>query len=221
MPLAPRFSCPSSQRFAPASFDQQALIKPSQRQLHPKTVLIQLIILLREQSLLSLKTVPLVHLIILLSLISRSPTIKGSDPDLIEHVVPMVAAFDTATAFALSFGIAKFQLAQKEAKLIGEYVGREGRRPNPQIVQAIRNWPAINELKHLQSFLGTTNHARAHAGPAYARVLAGVRALLKPGAEFPPNFHLLHQGECKQGRIIYMEEAKEGYIILTFIRFIN
>ena len=31
-----------------------------------------------------------------------------ADPDLIEHAVPLVAAFDTATAFALSFGIAKF-----------------------------------------------------------------------------------------------------------------
>jgi hypothetical protein len=33
-------------------------------------------------------------------------------------------AFDTATAFAMSFGIAKFALAQVEAKLVGEIVGR-------------------------------------------------------------------------------------------------
>ena len=34
-----------------------------------------------------------------------------ADPALLEHLVPVVAAFDTATAFALSFGSAKFQLA--------------------------------------------------------------------------------------------------------------
>ena len=36
-----------------------------------------------------------------------------ADPSLLEHLVPLVSAFDTATAFALSFGIAKFQLAQE------------------------------------------------------------------------------------------------------------
>ena len=38
-----------------------------------------------------------------------SATFPKADPDLLEHIVPVVAAFDTATAFALSFGIAKFQ----------------------------------------------------------------------------------------------------------------
>ena len=42
-------------------------------------------------------------------------------------------------------------------------------------------------MKHLQSFLGTINHVRAHAGPAYSRILAKIRSLLKPGATFPPS----------------------------------
>ena len=57
-----------------------------------------------------------------------------ADPALVEHAVPLVAAFDTGTAFALSFGIAKFQLAQSKVKLVGEIVGREGRSPNPEAV---------------------------------------------------------------------------------------
>ena len=32
----------------------------------------------------------------------------GADPALVEHVVALTAAFDTAASFALSFGIAKF-----------------------------------------------------------------------------------------------------------------
>ena len=47
-----------------------------------------------------------------------------SDPDLREHMLLLQEAFDTATAFAMSFGIAKFALAQHEAKLVGEIVGR-------------------------------------------------------------------------------------------------
>ena len=60
-----------------------------------------------------------------------------ADPSLLEHLVPLVSAFDTATAFALSFGIAKFQLVQEKVKLVGEIVGRERRSPNPAIVRAI------------------------------------------------------------------------------------
>ena len=111
----------------------------------------------------------------------------GADPALVEHVVALTAAFDAATSFALSFGIAKFQLGQPKVKLVGEHVGREGRMPNPELVEAIRKWPPINELKPLQSFLGTTNYARPHMGPAYARIAHPLRPLLKKDAAWPMN----------------------------------
>ena len=66
-------------------------------------------------------------------------------------------------------------------------MGREGRTPNPELVEAIRKWPPINELKQLQSFLGTTNYARPHMGPAYARVAHPLRPLLKKDGEWPMN----------------------------------
>jgi len=108
-----------------------------------------------------------------------------ADPELLDHSVPLVAALDTATLYAMSFGIAKFQLAQEKVKLVGEYVGRFGRSPNPEVIRSIQKWPPINCLKDLQSFLGTANYVRAHAGPAYCRITAPLRPLLKPGAVFP------------------------------------
>lgn len=44
---------------------------------------------------------------------------------------------DAAKDFAMSFGIAKFQLAQHNAKLVAEYVGKDARAPNPDITRAI------------------------------------------------------------------------------------
>ena len=81
-----------------------------------------------------------------------------ADPDLVDHAVQLAAAFDVATVFAMSFGVAKFQLAQARVKLVGELVGREGRSPNPEVVRAIKNWPPVRTLKDLQAFLGTTNY---------------------------------------------------------------
>ena len=66
-------------------------------------------------------------------------------------------------------------------------MGEHGRSPNPAIVRAIKGWPPINTLKDLQAFLGTVNYVRAHAGPAYSRIAAPLRDLLKPSAVFPPN----------------------------------
>ena len=37
-----------------------------------------------------------------------------ADPELLDHVVPLIMAFDVATVFAMSFGVSKFQLAQVE-----------------------------------------------------------------------------------------------------------
>ena len=99
----------------------------------------------------------------------------------------VLIAFDTATTFAMSFGIAKFSLCQVEAKLVGEIVGRHGRKPNPAIVRAIKNWPPVYTLKQLQEFLGTINYVRPHCGPEYCRVAAPLRPLLKKDAVFPPN----------------------------------
>ena len=110
----------------------------------------------------------------------------GETPELLDHVVPLVAAFDTASAFAMSFGVSKFQLAQAEVKLVGEIVGREGCSPNPELVVAVKNWPPVRTLKDLQAFLGTVNYARRHMGPAFSRIASPLRPLLKPGAEFPP-----------------------------------
>jgi hypothetical protein len=110
----------------------------------------------------------------------------GANRDLVIHMMSVLIAFDTATAFSMSFGIAKFALAQIEAKLVGEIVGRYGRAPNPAIVRAIKKWPPVYTLKQLQEFLGTINYVRPHCGPEYCRVADPLRPLLKPGAQFPP-----------------------------------
>ena len=132
-------------------------------------------------------------------MISSDPCCKRSSRAVIqlfvEHVVALKGAFDTATAFSMSFGINKFQLAQKEVKLVGELVGREGRKPNPELVKAIHQWPAVLTLKDLQSLLGTMNYVRPHVGPQYARLAAPLRPLLKPGAMFPPT---AEQNACSE-----------------------
>lgn len=109
----------------------------------------------------------------------------AADPKLVEHAVPLVAAFGTTSVYATNFGIARFHLAQHRVKLVGEYVGRGGRSPNPEIIRAIQKWPPINTLRGWQAFLGTAHDIRAHAGPTSAHITVPLRPLLKPGGISP------------------------------------
>ena len=95
-----------------------------------------------------------------------------ADPDLAIMWFRWLRRFDTAEASAISSGINKFQLAQAWVKLTGEIVRRDGRKPHPELVRAIRKWPPIENLQMLQEFLGTANYGRPHAGPACARLAA-------------------------------------------------
>ena len=60
---------------------------------------------------------------------------------------------------------------QKEVELVGEIVGENGRKANPAMCEAIREWPAVKNLKDLQGCPRTTNYVRHHAGPTYAKVM--------------------------------------------------
>ena len=48
-------------------------------------------------------------------------------------------------------------LLKTRVKLLGEFVTRQGRQPDPVKVEAIKNWGSINSLREVQEFLGTCN----------------------------------------------------------------
>ncbi len=125
-------------------------------------------------------------------------------PTFVDHVVAVGVAFDTAAAFGLSFGIKKFQLAQREVKLVGELISREGRKPNPAQCVSIRNWPPIRTLKDLPSFLGTTNYCQARMGPSNSLKMHPLKPLLGKDAVFPPNE--VHQKAIEELKELAIED---------------
>ena len=83
--------------------------------------------------------------------------------------MPLVAAFDTATAFALSVGIAKFQLAQARAKLVGEIVSREGRSEElapGEHVEGLAGVPRNSDLRSGERRASLLQDCRSVAGPS-------------------------------------------------------
>ena len=78
------------------------------------------------------------------------------------------------------------ELMKSSVKLLGEIVTREGRKPDPAKVAAIKNWGAITNLKEVQEFLGTCNYSRLSMGPKYSLASEGLRKYVKEGdSAFP------------------------------------
>jgi hypothetical protein len=107
-------------------------------------------------------------------------------PDVLEHIGELEEFFDLCCAVGFSLGVSKMILCKSSVKLLGEFVGRRCRSPDPAKCEAIKNWGPITCLKELQEFLGTTNYSRHMMGPKYANAAEGLRRYVKGGdSAFP------------------------------------
>ena len=52
----------------------------------------------------------------------------------------------------------KSEFALKKLEVLGHILGRDGIRPDPKIIHAIREWEALRIHKNMRSFLGLANY---------------------------------------------------------------
>ena len=80
----------------------------------------------------------------------------------LDHVISVEALLDLAILSGFSFGIEKAKIMAIQGELLGDHVGRKGRWPKLDRIQAILDFPAILNKQQLQQFLGCTNWVRAY-----------------------------------------------------------
>ena len=73
-----------------------------------------------------------------------------------------------------------------QGELLGDHVGRKGRWPKQDRIQAILDFPAILNKQQLQQFLGCTNWVRAYMEKTYPSLVKMLAKYLKADAVFPP-----------------------------------
>ncbi|KAG3111863.1 hypothetical protein PI124_g8257 [Phytophthora idaei] len=74
--------------------------------------------------------------------------------------------------------LSKCVFCAEEIPCIGDFVGRDGVRMDPDMVEAIKDWPVPRTQEELQSFLGLTGYVHRFC-PEYASLTATMFALLK------------------------------------------
>ena len=110
----------------------------------------------------------------------------------------------------LVFNYAKTQILKPEIVFFGNVYGRDGVKPDPAKIQAIRDISAPSNVKELQSFLGMCTYLAPYV-PNLSDKTTNLRTLLKHDNEFQWNpeqdkaFHEIKDEICKANTLAYFD----------------
>ncbi len=86
-----------------------------------------------------------------------------------EHMQHLHLVLQRLQEFGLVLNMEKCELARQEIDFLGQHITAEGASPIPRHVQAIQDFPAPQDRKQLQTFLGMVNFYRRFIPAAAAR----------------------------------------------------
>ncbi|KAE9274021.1 hypothetical protein PF008_g29700 [Phytophthora fragariae] len=95
-----------------------------------------------------------------------------------EHLKALRKTLDILRDNKLYVKLAKCVFCANEIPCLGDFVGRDGVRMDPDKVQTIKDWPVPRNQEELHSFLGLTVYVQRF-WPEYASLTATMFALLK------------------------------------------
>ena len=77
-----------------------------------------------------------------------------------EHIQKLEEVLERLSEAGLKLKPSKCQLLKPEVLFLGHVVGRDGIRPNPQLVEAVQKWKVPENVKECQQFMGLCNYYR-------------------------------------------------------------
>ncbi|KAG3153577.1 hypothetical protein PI126_g10003 [Phytophthora idaei] len=95
-----------------------------------------------------------------------------------DHLKALRKTLDILRDNKLYVKLSKSVFCAEEIPCLGDFVGRNGVRMDPDKVQSIKDWPVPRTQEELHSFLGLTGYVQRFC-PEYAALTAGLFALLK------------------------------------------
>ena len=103
----------------------------------------------------------------------------------LEHCAALEPFLDVSILAGFSFGVQKAVVAVTVGKLLGHVVGRFGKGPDPERIEAIQNFAPLLNDTHIKQFLGSTNWIRQYMIPLYTTCVKILGEYMKEGAVFP------------------------------------
>ena len=108
---------------------------------------------------------------------------------------------------------------KSEVEYLGHIITKDGVRPNPRKLEAVRNFPTPKNEKNIKQWLGLTGYYRRHI-PQYAKIAKPLTALLKKDKEFvwdekaQESFEVLKDKLCEAPILQYPDFSRD-FILTT------
>ena len=98
-------------------------------------------------------------------------------PDFRSHLQHLEEVFERLWKHGLKLRLDKCTLLQREVKFLGHVVDREGVRPDPDKLVAVRNWPPPTTVRDIRAWLGLSGYYRRFV-PSFAAMARPLNDLL-------------------------------------------
>jgi hypothetical protein len=102
-----------------------------------------------------------------------------------EHLQHIQEVFEACKANKLSLKTKKCHFFKQELKFLGHIISKEGIRPDPEKVEAVKNWPTPKNQHDVRSFLGLTTYFKRFIR-GYAKIACALMELTKD--QYKKNF---------------------------------
>ena len=139
----------------------------------------------------------------------------GCDYDLFKSNV--ISFLDRCVEKDLHLNPDKIWINIPKMPFFGQVLTKEGLRPDPQKVDAVKQWPTPTNVTELQSFLGSVNYLYKFI-PYLSDLRQPLQGLLKSDSEFPwtqvhdKTFKNLKQAICKDIALQFFDSDLPLYI---------
>ena len=124
-----------------------------------------------------------------------------------EHLQRLEAVFRRLLEAGLTLGASKCKLALKEVEFLGHVVSEEGLRPNPRLLDSIRQIAVPTTVTEVRSFLGLVGYYRRFI-KGFSEIATPLNRLLEKGKE------IQWTAECQQAFEILKGLSTTGKCLL-------
>lgn len=100
-----------------------------------------------------------------------------------EHEQKLIEVFDRLRKYGLKVQPDKCEFLRKEVGYLGHIISSEGVKPNPEKVQAVKEFPIPKSCKDIKSFLGLAGYYRRFI-PNFSKITKPLTSLLKKDVPF-------------------------------------
>ena len=101
----------------------------------------------------------------------------------VPHLEHLRQVIDHLQQAGLKLKPMKCHFVREEVEYLGQLIIPQGLKPNPKLVEAVRGFPAPQNLKQLRQLLGLSSYYR-HFIPKFAKVAQPLQSLTKKDTAF-------------------------------------